>query len=123
MEDQKPVVMIPANKKADYQIKESEGKFYHLHVVEEVPTADESKKFVTERVIQMSPRDFQTYLKFKKLFTWKEETIWHDPTLPMAQNAEVKEDGDAGVAEVKEDEPIAEAKPEPRRFGRPAKKS
>ena len=72
---------IPANKNGKYQIKEESQGFYHLRVVEEIPTASRNDIPATaQRIIIFSVRDFAEYQKFKKMFRFHEEEIIHDPT-------------------------------------------
>jgi hypothetical protein len=80
--------LIPANKNGQYQIKENEKGFYHLRVVEEIPTKDERRPIVDERTIILSVDGFKGFLAHKAIFNYKSEEIIHDPTYapPVPEN-------------------------------------
>lgn len=74
---------MQANKNKNYKIKDDEAMMYHVRLVQEIPTAT-AGKYITEGVVQIfSPRDFDLFLKNKRIFNFREEEIIHDPTLPM----------------------------------------
>jgi hypothetical protein len=94
--------LIPANKNATYKIKENEKGFYHLKFIVEHPASFGPNKVTNERFQIFSPRDFEEFLKHKKLFAFKSEEIIHDPTLVV--NEEVKRETSSDPHDVEEAE-------------------
>lgn len=105
---------IPANKNGKYQIKEESANFYHLRVVEEIPSANRDGISATrQRVILFSQRDFAEYQKFKKMLGFHEEEIIHDPTFKSREVVAEEPESEPEEQSKVEEEPVNPEEPQP----------